>query len=149
MPTILNANNVTKSFRMGKVLVPALRGVSFEVAQGELLTIFGPSGSGKSTLLHLIGGLDRSDQGEILIDGSNLQEHSDDELAELRLRKMGFVFQFFNLLPRLTALRNVELPLTIAGMPEKEDLPKKPQSQTQSRRYVMNNGKKDVPAKLI
>lgn len=84
------------------------------------LSIFGPSGSGKSTLLHLMGCLDRPDEGEILIDGSNILKLSDDKLAELRLTKMGFVFQFFNLLPRLTAVRNVELPLTIAGLPEKE-----------------------------
>jgi len=107
---------------MGRVLVQALRGVSFDAEEGELLTIFGPSGSGKSTLLNLMGGLDRPDEGEILIDGSNILKLSDDKLAELRLTKIGFVFQFFNLLPRLTALKNVELPLTIAGMPENEVL---------------------------
>ena len=120
MATILEVREVKKSYRMGRVLVPALQGVSFDVEKGEFLTIFGPSGSGKSTLLHLMGGLDRPDEGEILIDDSNLLEMSDDKLAELRLTKIGFVFQFFNLLPRLTALKNVELPLTIAGIPEKE-----------------------------
>jgi len=120
MTAILEIQNVKKSYRMGKVFVPALRGVSFDVEEGEFLTIFGPSGSGKSTLLHLIGGLDRPDEGEIPIDGSNILKLSDDKRAELRLRKIGFVFQFFNLLPRLTALRNVELPLTIAGVSEKE-----------------------------
>jgi len=99
-----------------------LCGVSFDVREGEFLTIFGPSGSGKSTLLHLMGCLDRPDEGEILIDGSDILKLNDNELAELRLTKMGFVFQFFNLLPRLTALKNVELPLTIAGVPEKEAL---------------------------
>jgi len=99
-----------------------LCGVSFDVREGEFLTIFGPSGSGKSTLLHLMGCLDRPDEGEILIDGSDILKLNDHELAELRLTKMGFVFQFFNLLPRLTALKNVELPLTIAGVPEKEAL---------------------------
>jgi len=107
---------------MGKVLVPALCGVSFDVEDGDFLTIFGPSGSGKSTLLHLLGGLDRPDEGEILIDGINILKLSESNLAELRLKKIGFVFQFFNLLPRLTALRNVELPLTIAGVPDKETL---------------------------
>lgn len=120
MRTILEVREVKKTYRMGNVLVQALRGVSFNVEQSELLTIFGPSGSGKSTLLHLMGGLDRPDNGEILIDGSNILKLSDDKLAELRLSKIGFVFQFFNLLPRLTALRNVELPLTIAGIPEEE-----------------------------
>ena len=124
MRPILEVREVKKGYRMGKVLVPALCGVSFDVKEGEFLTIFGPSGSGKSTLLHLMGCLDRPDDGEILIDGSNVLKLSDDKLAELRLTKMGFVFQFFNLLPKLTALRNVELPLTIAGVPEKEALEK-------------------------
>jgi len=122
MVVTLEVHKVEKSYRMGKVLVPALRGVSFDVEEGEFLAIFGPSGSGKSTLLHLMGGLDRPDEGEILIDGSNILKLSDSSLAELRLTKIGFVFQFFNLLPRLTALRNVELPLSIAGIPEKETL---------------------------
>lgn len=122
MATILRVQEVKKSYRMGRIFVPALRGISFRVEQGEFLTIFGPSGSGKSTLLHLIGCLDRPDEGEIVVDGHNILELSDDELAQLRLAKIGFVFQFFNLLPRLTALRNVELPLTIVGLPEKESL---------------------------
>ncbi|MEM2118060.1 MAG: ABC transporter ATP-binding protein [Candidatus Bathyarchaeia archaeon] len=120
MKALLEARDVKKAYRMGKVLVPALRGISFEAKESEFLTIFGPSGSGKSTLLHLIGGLDRPDEGEIFIDGFNILKLSGDKLAELRLTRIGFVFQFFNLLPRLTALRNVELPLTIAGVPEKE-----------------------------
>jgi putative ABC transport system ATP-binding protein len=120
MEPILKVQNVKKSYRMGKVLVPALRDVSFDILEGEFLTIFGPSGSGKSTLLHLIGCLDRPDEGEIVIEGINILELNDNKLAELRLRKIGFVFQFFNLLPRLSALRNMELPLTIAGTPEKE-----------------------------
>ena len=124
MTAILEVREVKKSYRMGKVLVPALRGVSFNAEEGEFLTIFGPSGSGKSTLLHLMGGLDRPDEGEIVIDGSNILRLDDEKLAELRLTKIGFVFQFFNLLPRLTSLRNVELPLTIAGVPEKEALDK-------------------------
>jgi len=120
MVAILEVHEVEKSYRMGKVLVPALCSVSFDAEEGEFLTIFGPSGSGKSTLLHLIGCLDRPDKGEISIDGFNVLKLSDDKLAELRLTRIGFVFQFFNLLPRITALRNVELPLTIAGVSEKE-----------------------------
>jgi len=120
MKTLLEVHDVKKAYRMGKVLVPALRGVSFDAEEGELLTIFGPSGSGKSTLLHLIGCLDRPDEGEILIDGFNILKLSDDKLAQLRLTKIGFVFQFFNLLPRSTAFKNVQLPLTIAGVCEKE-----------------------------
>jgi len=124
MTAILEAQEVKKSYRMGKVVVPALRGVSFDVKEGAFLAIFGPSGSGKSTLLHVMGGLDRPDEGEVLIDNVNLFKLGSDELAEVRLSKIGFVFQFFNLLPRLTALRNVELPLTIADVPEKEALEK-------------------------
>ncbi|MEM3829189.1 MAG: ABC transporter ATP-binding protein [Conexivisphaerales archaeon] len=105
---------------MGKVTVQALRGVSFVVKEGEFLAVLGPSGSGKSTLLHLIGCLDRPDEGEIIIEGRNVLELSDDELADLRLKRIGFVFQFFNLLPRLTALENVELPLMLAGVSDKE-----------------------------
>jgi putative ABC transport system ATP-binding protein len=120
MQTILVAKDVNKTYRMGKVLVPALRGVSLEVAEGEFVAIFGPSGSGKSTLLHILGGLDRPDKGEVFIDGINLSALSDNELADVRLRKIGFVFQFFNLLPRLTALQNVELPLALADLPEEE-----------------------------
>ncbi len=120
MATVLEVQGVKKNYQMGKILVHALRGLSFAVKDGEFLTIFGPSGSGKSTLLHLMGGLDRPDEGQILIDGINILQLSDSKLADLRLTKIGFVFQFFNLLPRLTALRNVELPLSIAGLPEKE-----------------------------
>jgi putative ABC transport system ATP-binding protein len=117
---ILKVQNVKKSYSMGKVVVPALRGVSFDVEEGEFLAVLGPSGSGKSTLLHIIGCLDRPDEGEILFEGRNVLNLNDDELAELRLRKIGFVFQSFNLLPRLTALENVKIPLVLAGLPDKE-----------------------------
>jgi putative ABC transport system ATP-binding protein len=109
---------------MGKVLVPALQGITFDVAEGEFLAVFGPSGSGKSTLLHVLGGLDRPDEGEVFVDGVGFSTLNDNALAEVRLRRIGFVFQFFNLLPRLTALRNVELPLTLADFPEKESIKK-------------------------
>lgn len=124
MPTILEAREVEKAYSMGKVLVSALRGITLKVEQGEFVAIFGPSGSGKSTLLHVLGGLDRPDKGIVYIDGINLSTLNDAKLAEVRLRKIGFVFQFFNLLPRLTALRNVELPLTLADMSEKESIQK-------------------------
>ena len=120
MAPIVEVKDVKKAYRLGKIAVPALHGVSFDVEAGEFLTIFGPSGSGKSTLLHLMGGLDRPDEGQIIIDGSNLLQLSDDRRAKLRLTKIGFVFQFFNLLPRITALANVELPLALADVPEKE-----------------------------
>jgi len=124
MPAILEARDVEKTYRMGEVLVSALCGVTLKVEQGEFMAIFGPSGSGKSTLLHVLGGLDRPDKGNVYIDGINLSTLNDAKLAEVRLHKIGFVFQFFNLLPRLTALRNVELPLTLADVSEKESIQK-------------------------
>ena len=124
MTALLEAKGLKKTYRMGKVLVPALQGVTFDVAEGEFLAVFGSSGSGKSTLLHLLGGLDRPDEGEVFVDGIGFSTLNDNALAEVRLRKIGFVFQFFNLLPRLTALRNVELPLTLADVPEKDSIKK-------------------------
>jgi putative ABC transport system ATP-binding protein len=121
---LLEARDVKKTYRMGRVLVPALRGVTFNVEEGEFVAVFGPSGSGKSTLLHVLGGLDRPDEGEVFVDGIGFSTLNDNALAEVRLHKIGFVFQFFNLLPRLTALRNVELPLTLADMSEKDSVKK-------------------------
>ncbi|UCE16607.1 MAG: ABC transporter ATP-binding protein [Candidatus Bathyarchaeota archaeon] len=120
MTVILEAKDIKKTYKMGDVLVPALKGVTFKVEKGEILTVFGSSGSGKSTLLHILGALDRTDEGKVFVGGIDLSTLNDSELADLRLRKVGFVFQFFNLLPRLTALRNVELPLTLADVSDKE-----------------------------
>ncbi len=117
---ILETKDIKKAYEMGEVTVPALRGVTFEVRNGEFVAVFVPSGSGKSTLLHILGALDRLDEGKVLVDGIDLSTLSDDELADVRLRKIGFVFQFFNLLPRLTTLKNVELPLALAGISDKE-----------------------------
>jgi len=124
MTAILEARDVHKNYQMGKVLVSALRGITLEIEDGEFAAIFGPSGSGKSTLLHVLGGLDRPDKGSVYVDGINLSTLNDAKLAKVRLHKIGFVFQFFNLLPRLTALRNVELPLTLADVSEKESIQK-------------------------
>jgi len=121
---LVEVKDVKKTYKMDEVYVQALRGVTFEVLESEFVAIFGPSGSGKSTLLHLIGGLDEPDEGAVFVDGTNLFQLSGNQLAEIRLRKIGFIFQFFNLLPRLTALRNVELPLTLADMPEEETIEK-------------------------
>jgi len=120
MVTTLEIENVKKTYKMGKVLVPALRGVTFKVEKGEIVAVLGPSGSGKSTLLHILGALDRPNEGKVFVDGVNLSTLSTNELADVRLRKVGFVFQFFNLLPRLTALENVELPLALADVSDKK-----------------------------
>jgi len=112
--------NVKKSYRTGSIDVPALRGISLDIAPGEFLAIAGSSGSGKTTLLNIIGGLDRADSGEVFVEGSNLQLLSAGELAHLRLRRLGFVFQAYNLLPVLTALENAEFTLLLQGIPAKQ-----------------------------
>ena len=117
-------SDVHKVFRQGETEVRALAGVSLDVAAGEFVAIRGPSGSGKSTLLHLIGGLDVPSAGEIRIDGALLSRLSDDELTVFRRRKIGFVFQFFNLLPTLSAEENVALPLLLDGVRARDARPR-------------------------
>jgi putative ABC transport system ATP-binding protein len=112
---MIELENITKVYRMGKVAVNALRGVSLAIDEGEMLAIIGASGSGKSTLLNIIGLLDRPTAGRYLFNGTDTSELNDNQLAELRNKKYGFVFQDFNLLPRATALSNVELPLIYSG----------------------------------
>jgi putative ABC transport system ATP-binding protein len=113
----MELKDVTKTYHMGSVEVPALRGISLRVAAGEFLAIAGPSGCGKTTLLNIIGGLDRADTGEVLVEGKNLQLLSAGELARLRLWRLGFVFQAYNLLPVLTARENAEFTLLLQGVP--------------------------------
>ena len=113
---VIKIENLTKVYQMGEIEVHALRGVSFTVKPGEVLAIMGPSGSGKSTLMNMIGCLDNPTDGEYYLDGELVSTLVDDELAEVRNRKIGFVFQQFNLLPRATALTNVELPLRYSGL---------------------------------
>jgi putative ABC transport system ATP-binding protein len=109
--------DVKKTYRTGPIEVPALRGISLQIAPGDFLAIAGPSGSGKTTLLNIIGGLDRADTGEVLVEGKNLQLLSAGDLARLRLQRLGFVFQAYNLLPVLTALENAEFTLLLQGVP--------------------------------
>ena len=109
------ARDVWKTFRSGRLRVPALRGVSLRIERGEIVAIVGPSGCGKTTLLHCLSGLEDIDHGEVLLEGRNLARLSDAQKAEHRARRVGFVFQSFNLLPVLDALENVELPLLLGG----------------------------------
>jgi putative ABC transport system ATP-binding protein len=112
---MIELESITKIYRMGKVEVPALCEVTLSISEGEMVAVIGASGSGKSTLLNIIGCLDRPTSGKYLLDGADVGKLSDNQLAELRNKKFGFVFQDFNLLPRATALSNVELPLIYSG----------------------------------
>ncbi len=113
---IIQASDVVKTYDTGRVKVRALRGVSLSVCRGEMVAIMGPSGCGKTTLLNCLSGLDTIDGGRVLIDGTNLNDLSDNQKTEYRARRMGFVFQFYNLLPVLSAVENVELPLLVSGV---------------------------------
>jgi putative ABC transport system ATP-binding protein len=121
MPPIIVVDNVQKTYRIGKVDVPAVRGVSFSVEPGEFISIVGPSGSGKSTLFYMLGGLTKADSGRVVIDGADFAAMSDSERTKLRKKKIGFVFQKFNLLPTLDARGNIEIAQDIAGRDAKID----------------------------
>lgn len=113
---MIDIDEVTRLYTMGDEIITALDGVTLSIAAGEYVAIIGPSGSGKSSLMNLLGGLDRPTRGQYRFDGSRVGELDDDALAEFRNQKIGFVFQSFQLLPRYTALQNVELPMVYAGM---------------------------------
>lgn len=112
--SVIRVDNVTKQLRLGKTVIHALRGVDMQVETGEMVGIVGPSGSGKSTLLGIIGGLDTPTSGTVEIDGVDISRMGEDKLTEIRNEKIGFIFQFFNLIPSLTALENVALPVQFA-----------------------------------
>lgn len=117
---MIELRNIKKNYHTGTVITHALRGVDFSVDEGEFIAIMGPSGSGKSTLMHIIGALDTPTSGEYFLDEQDVSKFSDDELADIRKNKIGFVFQSFNLLPRATVLRNVSLPLIYDGVDREE-----------------------------
>jgi putative ABC transport system ATP-binding protein len=119
---LIETRDLWKTYQMGDEQIHALRGVSIQIGRGEYVAIMGPSGSGKSTLMNLIGCLDTPSQGTYLLNGKEVSQMNDNELARIRNEEIGFVFQTFNLLPRATALHNVELPLVYAGVQKKERL---------------------------
>jgi putative ABC transport system ATP-binding protein len=120
MPALIETHDLWKTYVMGSEEIHALRGVSIQIERGEYVAIMGPSGSGKSTLMNLIGCLDTPTKGSYLLNDKQVSEMNDDELARIRNEEIGFVFQTFNLLPRATALHNVELPLIYAGVPSRQ-----------------------------
>jgi len=121
---MIQVSHVSKIYKNDSVETIALDDVSFEIKEGEFVAIMGPSGSGKSTLMHILGALDLPSRGTYILDGENVSKLEDDELADIRNRKIGFVFQAFNLLARTTALKNVALPMVYAGVPKEERIEK-------------------------
>jgi putative ABC transport system ATP-binding protein len=117
---IVEIRNLRKSYRRGQQIVPVLENITFDIAHGEFLALMGPSGSGKSTLLNLIAGIDRADSGDIRVGGVDIISLSETELASWRAVNVGFIFQFYNLVPVLTAFENVELPLLLTGLSKKQ-----------------------------
>jgi len=118
--SLIRLQNISRRYQMGAETVHALRGVSLEIQRGEYVAIMGPSGSGKSTMMNLVGCLDSPTDGSYELNGHRVSEMNDNQLAEIRNKEIGFIFQTFNLLPRSDALRNVELPLVYAGVPKRE-----------------------------
>lgn len=115
MENIIELQNLEKEYDLGPVKLQVLKGINLKIKKSEVVAIMGPSGSGKSTILHMLGILDRPSKGKVIIDGADVSKLDDDELAKIRREKIGFIFQFFYLIPSLTALKNVELPMTFLG----------------------------------
>jgi len=120
MSVVMEAVGLEKDYPQGDSVLRVLKGIDLKVLEGEFMAIMGPSGSGKSTLLNMLGALDKPSAGKVIVHGTDLSTLNDNELADLRNKEIGFVFQFFNLIPRFNALKNVELPMAIAGIPSRE-----------------------------
>jgi putative ABC transport system ATP-binding protein len=142
---IITLDDVSRIYDTGKVQVPALQDVTLKVASGEFLAIVGPSGSGKSTMMNILGCLDRPTSGRYILDGQPVDELSDDELAMVRSRSIGFVFQSYNLLPRTSALENVATPLMYQGVPKKERLRR---AQVSLERLGLDDRLNHIPSEL-
>ncbi|MCB9421962.1 MAG: ABC transporter ATP-binding protein [Ardenticatenaceae bacterium] len=142
---IIIVDDVHKSYLMGKEAVPALRGVSLEIQKGEFVCLMGPSGSGKTTLLNIIGGLDDASRGHVIVEGENLVALDENQLAQLRLTKMGFVFQNYNLLANFTAQENVEAPMVLAKTGRRE---RKDQAQALLERVGLADRAHHYPSEL-
>ena len=117
---VVECRNLRKSYILGEIRVDALRGINMKINRGEMISIMGPSGCGKTTLLNIIGSLDNPSSGQVLLEGSDISRATEQQLTDIRRKSVGFIFQFYNLLPVLTAVENVELPMLIAGIPKKE-----------------------------
>ncbi len=148
---VILTHKLTRDYDMGGEVVRALRGIDIQIRKNEFVAVMGPSGSGKSTLMNLIGCLDTPTAGEYWLNGQKVSDLSDDELARIRNKEIGFVFQTFNLLPRANALHNVELPLIYAGLPGKERLDHKPNelSGGQRQRVAIARALVNVPSILL
>jgi len=142
---IVELNNVWKTYRMGAADVHALHGVSMAVDKGDLVSVMGPSGSGKSTLLNLLGCLDRPTQGAYVLDGRDVSELSDNDLSEVRSRRIGFIFQSYNLIPQLNVIENIEVPLFYQGLSEHESYEK---AVELAKRVGLENRLKHHPPQL-
>jgi putative ABC transport system ATP-binding protein len=142
---LLELRDITKVYRLGGEEIRALDGVSMEIEQGEFMSIIGPSGSGKSTLMHILGCLDSPSSGTLSLDGQMIQSASPRQLAAVRNRKIGFVFQFFNLLPKLNILQNVELPMIYSGTSAKE---RRERAMSALRLVQLDNRRKHRPSEL-
>ena len=119
---VVECRNLRKSYILGEIRVDALRGINMKINRGEMISIMGPSGCGKTTLLNIIGSLDNPSSGQVLLEGNDISRATEQQLTDIRRKSVGFIFQFYNLLPVLTAIENVELPMLIAGIPKKERL---------------------------